>query len=86
MLRPQPKPIYWIELEMIGEDDRPIPWEEYEVTLPDGTKVSGYLNDQGLARIDNIKSAGTCGVCFPDLDQDAWVTTSGMQEGSSGAV
>jgi hypothetical protein len=74
-LRPKPKPIYWIELEMIGEDDQPIPWEEYEVTLPGGEMVSGYLDDRGWARIDNIEIAGTCRICFPLLDQEAWITT-----------
>jgi hypothetical protein len=73
---PEPTPSHWIELEMIGEDDQPIPWEEYEVTLPGGEKVSGYLDDRGWARIDNIDKAGSCRICFPMLDQEAWVATS----------
>ena len=67
----------WIEIRLIGEDDSPIGGEKYSVRLPGGTIVSGYLDADGTARVDDIPP-GVCHVSFPELDQDAWtpVTTS----------
>lgn len=61
----------WIEIELIGEDDSPIPGEPYELTLPDGSVASGTLDEKGFARIEGFEP-GTCQVCFPRLDKDAW--------------
>ncbi|MBL8212133.1 MAG: hypothetical protein JNK87_15560 [Bryobacterales bacterium] len=66
------KPVHWVEIQLLGEDDKPIRWERYTVVLPDGTKVEGYLDEEGLARVDGIETPGECQVSFPDLDQDAW--------------
>lgn len=67
------EPTHWIEIRLIGEDDQPVPWEEYVVELPDGTKVPGYLGADGLATLRRLPSGGICKVCFPCLDRDAWV-------------
>lgn len=61
----------WIAIQLIGEDDKAIPNEKYAVLLPGGTIVSGTLDAEGMARVDNIPS-GMCSVSFPDLDKDAW--------------
>ncbi len=61
----------WIELEMVGEDDQPIPGETYRVTLPDGTVDEGTLDNKGFVRIDGI-DPGTCQITFPNLDKEAW--------------
>ncbi len=61
----------WIAIQLIGEDDEPIPNERYAVMLAGGTIVSGTLDAEGMARVENIPS-GVCGVSFPDLDKDAW--------------
>lgn len=61
----------WIEVQLVGEDDSPIPGEAYEIRLPGGTLVSGTLDDQGSVRIDAL-APGTCKVSFPNLDKDAW--------------
>ncbi len=71
-LKDRNKPTYWIEIELVGEDDRPIPWEEYLVVLPDGQKVPGFLDGEGFARLDGLSTAGTCQIGFPNLDRDAW--------------
>lgn len=63
---------YWIEIELVGEDDQPVPWEEYRVKLPDGREVGGYLDGEGHARLERLPSAGDCLVSFPALDRDAW--------------
>lgn len=66
-------PRYWLEIELLGEDDKGIPYEAYVVHLPDGQEVAGYLDEAGLARLDGIAVEGNCQVSFPDRDQDAWV-------------
>ena len=61
----------WIAIELVGEDDKPIPGVSYRIILPDGTSKEGTLDNAGKARVDDI-DPGTCVVTFPDLDQDAW--------------
>ncbi len=64
--------LHWIEIELVGEDDEPIPGEYYKITLPDGSVASGTLDDKGLARVEGIRDAGDCKITFPDLDSEAW--------------
>jgi type VI secretion system secreted protein VgrG len=62
----------WIEIELVDEEDTPVPGEYYEITLPDGeTVASGTLDDKGFARVDGI-DPGTCKITFPELDKEAW--------------
>ena len=61
----------WIEIEMVGEDDEPIPGEKYKITLPDDSVAEGTLDEKGAARVEGFEK-GTCKVCFPDLDKEAW--------------
>ncbi len=72
------KPKHWIEIELVGEDGQPIPWEEYLVILPNGAPAPGYLDQDGFARLDNIDPGGTCRISFPKLDQDAWETLDSL--------
>jgi hypothetical protein len=62
----------WIEVQLVGEDDQPIPNVRYVLTLPGGDTRTGTLDANGCVRIDGLP-AGTCKVSFPDLDQEAWV-------------
>jgi hypothetical protein len=68
----QDEPLHWIEIQLLGEDDMPVPGERYTVRLPDGTLIPGYLDGNGFARLDSLKQPGLCDVCFPDLDREAW--------------
>jgi type VI secretion system secreted protein VgrG len=62
----------WIEIELVDEEDNPVPGQAYRVTLPDGQTVAeGTLDHNGFARIEGIEP-GTCQITFPNLDQDAW--------------
>jgi hypothetical protein len=61
----------WIEIELVGEDDKPIPGEKYEIELPDGKMAKGTLDNKGFARVEGFE-AGNCKVSFPKLDKDAW--------------
>ena len=65
-------PPHWLEIELVGEDNVGLPWECYRVTLPNGEEVTGYLNEKGLARFEQIRPGGMCLIRFPDLDKDAW--------------
>ena len=62
----------WIEIELVDEEDNPVPGERYEITLPDGTTVArGTLDENGFARVDGI-DPGECQVTYPELDRDTW--------------
>ena|SRR5437867_65437 len=61
----------WIEIELVDEDDKPVPGEKYKITLPDETVAQGTLDEKGFARVDGIEPV-TCKITFPDLDKDAW--------------
>ena len=61
----------WIEIELVGEDDEPIPGESSEITLPDGSVARGTLDQNGHARVEGFED-GSCKISFPDLDKDAW--------------
>jgi hypothetical protein len=62
----------WIAIELIGEDDQPIPGMAYRVALPGGTVKEGKLDDKGSIEFMEVPP-GTCKVTFPELDQEAWV-------------
>lgn len=62
----------WITIQLLGEDDMPIPGERYRITLPDGTEQEGRLDAEGIARFTDI-DPGKCEVTFPNLDEEAWV-------------
>jgi type VI secretion system secreted protein VgrG len=62
----------WIEIQLLDDEEKPVPGELYRVTLPDGSTVAeGTLDEKGWARVDNI-DPGTCKVTFPRLHKDAW--------------
>lgn len=61
----------WIEIELVDEEDEPVPSEKYEIKLPDGSVAKGTLDGDGFARVDGIEP-GTCEITFPNLDKEAW--------------
>lgn len=65
------KKLSWIEIELVGEDDKGIPGERYRITTPDDSVSEGTLDQNGFARLEGIEP-GTCKICFPRLDKDAW--------------
>jgi hypothetical protein len=64
-------PLVWIEIELVDEENQPVPGEKYRIDLPDGSVVEGNLDSKGKARREGIKP-GTCKVTFPNLDKEAW--------------
>ena len=61
----------WIEIELVGEDNEGIAGEKYKITLPDNSVAEGTLDEKGYARVEGFEK-GTCKVCFPDIDKEAW--------------
>jgi hypothetical protein len=61
----------FIAVQLVGEDNSPVPGERYVIELPDGTSREGTLDDAGKAIVDGI-DPGTCTIRFPDMDKDAW--------------
>jgi type VI secretion system secreted protein VgrG len=62
----------WIEIDLVDEENNPVAGERYRIVLPDGETVAeGTLDENGFARVNWIEP-GTCRVCFPELDRDAW--------------
>jgi len=62
---------HWIEIQLLDEENDPVPGEPYQITLPDNTVAEGSLDEKGLARVDGIP-AGNCQITFPKRDKDAW--------------
>jgi hypothetical protein len=52
-------------------EGKPIPGEKWELLLPDGSRRSGQLDQDGSATITDVPESG-CQVSFPRLDADAW--------------
>lgn len=61
----------WIEIELVDDDDSPVPYEPYELRLPDGTILNARLDGNGFARYSNI-DPGNCLICFPKRDHADW--------------
>jgi hypothetical protein len=61
----------WIAIQLVGEDEKPIPGVAYRIILTDGSTAEGVLDEEGSAHLSGI-DPGTCVITFPELDQDAW--------------
>ena len=62
--------VHWIGIELKDSDGNPVPGEDYLIKLPDGTKVSGWLDDEGKAKVENITQGGNAEVSFPRRHKD----------------
>jgi hypothetical protein len=61
----------WIAIRVVDEEGNPVPDIPYSVTLPDGSILTGLLDDQGTARFDEI-DPGQCQVSFPEIHAKEW--------------
>jgi type VI secretion system secreted protein VgrG len=66
-----PDKTHWIAIELVDELGKHVPYEDYRITLPDGTPIEGTLDKKGLARINGI-DPGTCKITFPNRDKGTW--------------
>lgn len=77
---PQAEAVHWVEIELLGDDGRPVPGESYEIRLPNGGFDRGELDENGCARVEDIPTSGPCRISFPRLDRDAWNWRSNNSE------
>lgn len=68
----QGKKLHFIEVKLIDQDKDPVPHEPFKITMPDGSELTGTLNDKGIVRVDGIPDEGNCKVTFPNRDQSTW--------------
>lgn len=61
----------WLEIEMVGEDDRAAAGVSYRVEAPGRTPYEGVLDDRGFVRLDGLQD-GEWRITFPGLDAEAW--------------
>jgi hypothetical protein len=61
----------WIEIELVNEENKPVPGKMYKITLSDDSVIEGTLDGDGFARHDGIPK-GTCKITFPEFDKNAW--------------
>src|SRR5262245_57894452 len=62
---------HWVELAMVDQEGNPAAGQDYEITLPDGSIVTGSLDEKGLVRIEGI-DPGNCKFRFLTLDKTVW--------------
>lgn len=60
----------WIKIELLDAQGNPVPNQPYKVTLPNGKVVTGKLNQNGSARLEDV-DPGKCKVVFQELDKIA---------------
>lgn len=60
----------WIEVELLDDEGRPVPYERYWIKLPDGTVRQGRLDAEGRVYVGNLDE-GRCEIRWPDLDAAA---------------
>jgi hypothetical protein len=64
---------HWIEIEVVDDEDNPVPGIRYQITLPDGETIArGTTGADGVARVSGIPDSGNCQVTFPELDGETW--------------
>ena len=72
----------WIEVQLVGEDGKPIAGETCAIMLPGGRIVTRTTGQDGVVRLEGI-APGTCRISFPRLDHDLWtpVETQSSSDG-----
>jgi type VI secretion system secreted protein VgrG len=66
-----PDKTHWIAIELVDELGKHVPYEDFRITLPDGTVLEDSLDKHGRAKITGI-DVGTCKVSFPNRDREYW--------------
>jgi hypothetical protein len=76
-----PRPT-WISLEIVDEAGRPLPGLGLAITLPDGTRRSGRVDETARYRIDDVPEEGTCVVTVAAVvDVELGQPTTSIPEG-----
>jgi uncharacterized Zn-binding protein involved in type VI secretion len=62
---------HWVEIELLDQAGKPVPGEQYQIELPDGSTTEGCLDGKGQARVDGI-DPGNCKISFLNIDKKSW--------------
>jgi len=68
---PKKEDLTWISIELVDDESEPVAGAKYRIELPDFSTREGRTDTKGKAKITDVVP-GTCKVCFPEMDQDAW--------------
>ncbi len=60
-------PVEWIEIIVTDDEDRPLAYEPFRLTLPNGSVVEDVLNPEGRLYVDNL-NLGACKFSLPNRD------------------
>lgn len=71
------EPWHWIELQLVDEEELPVPNLECVVALPDGGTRRLVSDDMGRIWVEGIQSPDDCMISFPALDAEAWEVVDG---------
>ncbi|MCP4245801.1 MAG: type VI secretion system tip protein VgrG, partial [bacterium] len=61
----------WVEVELLDDQGRPVPYERYRVVTPEGKIKEGSLNKDGVAHVA-LSKPGDCEITFPNIDKEGW--------------
>ena len=61
----------WVEMEVVDDQGRPLPNQDYLCMLPDGTLREGQTDAQGRVRFDGI-DPGNCAFSLTKLSPERW--------------
>ncbi|MCG8337714.1 MAG: DUF4150 domain-containing protein [Proteobacteria bacterium] len=61
-----------LEFEIIDEDGKPIPEVNYIIKMQDGSEISGEVDDQGKAKVEDVPLK-SYKIIFPELDEETEV-------------
>ncbi len=61
----------WLDIELVDQNGKPVPYEPYEVTDSEDRKKRGTLDRNGYAHVTGV-AAGPCQVTFPRRDYSVW--------------
>jgi uncharacterized Zn-binding protein involved in type VI secretion len=61
----------WVEVEVVDNDGKPMPYQKVRVTDSGGTARIAYSDPKGIARVDGM-AKGDCKITLADLDRSSW--------------
>ncbi|HXJ21350.1 MAG TPA: hypothetical protein VMT03_14055 [Polyangia bacterium] len=65
-LKPAIAPEYWIEIELVYDDDTPFDGSS-QLQLPGGRTIDATPDESGVVRVDGLTADGDCKLTFPDI-------------------
>lgn len=62
---------HWIEIELVDDEGRPVPYARFELVSESGRRHAGILDERGFARVEPLDDAAY-DIRFPHLPADRW--------------